>query len=143
MKSRFKRVCVFCGSSSGNRECYRDAATDLAQELVRLCLNLNESLENLKWLLIFLCFLCFVKQVTRRLNLVYGGGSIGLMGLVSQAVHEAGGHVLGYAQIYDLFTLVLCPPLLYYRYSCVICFHLALLLWVRIIPRTLMDKEVA
>ncbi|KFK30159.1 hypothetical protein AALP_AA7G224700 [Arabis alpina] len=66
VKSRFKRVCVFCGSSSGNRDCYRDAAIDLAQELV-----------------------------TRRLNLVYGGGSIGLMGLVSQAVHEAGGHVLG------------------------------------------------
>ncbi|CAH2076704.1 unnamed protein product [Thlaspi arvense] len=66
VKSRFKRVCVFCGSSSGNRDCYRDAAIDLAQELV-----------------------------ARRLNLVYGGGSIGLMGLVSQAVHEAGGHVLG------------------------------------------------
>ncbi|KAF3515429.1 hypothetical protein F2Q69_00009478 [Brassica cretica] len=88
MKSRFKRVCVFCGSSSGNRECYRDAAIDLAQELI-----------------------------TKRLNLVYGGGSIGLMGLVSQAVHEAGCHVLG-------------------------CFHLALLVWVRIIPRTLMDKEI-
>ncbi|KAJ4880798.1 Cytokinin riboside 5'-monophosphate phosphoribohydrolase LOG5 [Raphanus sativus] len=66
VKSRFKRVCVFCGSSSGNRECYRAAAIDLAEELI-----------------------------TRRLNLVYGGGSIGLMGLVSQAVHEAGGHVLG------------------------------------------------
>jgi len=62
----------------------------------------------------YLCFLCFVKQVTRRLNLVYGGGSIGLMGLVSQAVHEAGGHVLGYAQIYDLFTLVFSPILLYH-----------------------------
>lgn len=85
VKSRFKRVCVFCGSSSGKRECYSDAATDLAQELV-----------------------------TRRLNLVYGGGSIGLMGLVSQAVHEAGGHVLGYAQIYDLFTLVFSPILLYH-----------------------------
>jgi len=54
VKSRFKRVCVFCGSSSGKRECYSDAATDLAQELVRLCLNLNESLENLKWVLIFI-----------------------------------------------------------------------------------------
>ncbi|KAJ0252168.1 Cytokinin riboside 5'-monophosphate phosphoribohydrolase LOG5 [Hirschfeldia incana] len=66
VKSRFKRVCVFCGSSTGNKDCYRDAAIDLAQELVE-----------------------------RKLNLVYGGGSIGLMGLVSQAVHEAGGHVLG------------------------------------------------
>ncbi|KAF2586020.1 hypothetical protein F2Q70_00033912 [Brassica cretica] len=66
VKSRFKRVCVFCGSSSGNKDCYGDAAIDLAQELIE-----------------------------RKLNLVYGGGSIGLMGLVSQAVHEAGGHVLG------------------------------------------------
>lgn len=66
VKSRFKRVCVFCGSSSGNRNCYRDAAIELGQELV-----------------------------SRKLNLVYGGGSIGLMGLVSQEVHSGGGHVLG------------------------------------------------
>ncbi|KAF5745797.1 cytokinin riboside 5'-monophosphate phosphoribohydrolase LOG5 isoform X1 [Tripterygium wilfordii] len=64
--SRFKSVCVFCGSSSGKRDCYRNAAIDLARELVSL-----------------------------RLDLVYGGGSIGLMGLVSQAVHIAGGRVLG------------------------------------------------
>uniref|UniRef100_A0A1S4DX17 Cytokinin riboside 5'-monophosphate phosphoribohydrolase n=1 Tax=Cucumis melo TaxID=3656 RepID=A0A1S4DX17_CUCME len=66
VKSRFKRVCVFCGSSTGKRDCYRDAAIDLAQELV-----------------------------SRRLGLVYGGGSIGLMGLVSQAVHHGGGRVMG------------------------------------------------
>ncbi|XP_043713580.1 cytokinin riboside 5'-monophosphate phosphoribohydrolase LOG5-like isoform X2 [Telopea speciosissima] len=66
VKSRFKRVCVFCGSSTGNRNCYRDAALELGEELV-----------------------------SRRLNLVYGGGSVGLMGLVSQAVHHGGGHVLG------------------------------------------------
>ncbi|KAJ9550203.1 hypothetical protein OSB04_014248 [Centaurea solstitialis] len=65
-KSRFKRVCVFCGSSSGKRDVYGDAAIELAQELV-----------------------------AKRLDLVYGGGSIGLMGLVSQAVHCGGGHVLG------------------------------------------------
>lgn len=35
------------------------------------------------------------KKVSKRLNLVYGGGSIGLMGLVSQAVHRGGGNVLG------------------------------------------------
>ncbi|KAJ9704566.1 hypothetical protein PVL29_002903 [Vitis rotundifolia] len=64
--SRFKSVCVFCGSSTGKRNCYRDAAIELGQELV-----------------------------ARRLDLVYGGGSIGLMGLVSQAVHRGGGHVLG------------------------------------------------
>lgn len=35
-------------------------------------------------------------KVSRRLDLVYGGGSVGLMGLVSQAVHRGGGKVLGY-----------------------------------------------
>ncbi|RZC55018.1 hypothetical protein C5167_013873 [Papaver somniferum] len=65
-KSRFNSICVFCGSSTGKRDCYRDAALDLGKELV-----------------------------SRRLRLVYGGGSIGLMGLVSQAVHQGGGHVLG------------------------------------------------
>ncbi|KAK9164662.1 hypothetical protein Syun_005564 [Stephania yunnanensis] len=64
--SRFKRVCVFCGSSAGKRDCYRDAALELGQELV-----------------------------SRNLGLVYGGGSVGLMGLVSQTVHSGGGHVLG------------------------------------------------
>ncbi|CAN1276176.1 Cytokinin riboside 5'-monophosphate phosphoribohydrolase LOG5 [Linum perenne] len=34
-------------------------------------------------------------KVEKRLDLVYGGGSIGLMGLVSQAVHRGGGNVLG------------------------------------------------
>ncbi|KAJ6921012.1 cytokinin riboside 5'-monophosphate phosphoribohydrolase LOG5-like [Populus alba x Populus x berolinensis] len=64
--SRFKRVCVFCGSSRGKRDCYRDAALELGQELV-----------------------------SRRLDLVYGEGSVGLMGLVSQEVHRGGGHVIG------------------------------------------------
>ncbi|KAE8656476.1 Cytokinin riboside 5'-monophosphate phosphoribohydrolase LOG5 [Hibiscus syriacus] len=64
--SRFKSVCVFCGSSSGKRNSYREAALELAQQLL-----------------------------SRKLDLVYGGGSVGLMGLVSQAVHRGGGHVLG------------------------------------------------
>ncbi|XP_038973260.1 cytokinin riboside 5'-monophosphate phosphoribohydrolase LOG1-like isoform X2 [Phoenix dactylifera] len=34
-------------------------------------------------------------QVERNIDLVYGGGSVGLMGLVSQAVHDGGRHVLG------------------------------------------------
>ncbi|XP_042519122.1 uncharacterized protein LOC122092882 [Macadamia integrifolia] len=34
-------------------------------------------------------------QVARNIDLVYGGGSIGLMGLVSQAVYNGGQHVLG------------------------------------------------
>ncbi|CAI9764316.1 unnamed protein product [Fraxinus pennsylvanica] len=66
VKSKFNRVCVFCGSSSGKRECYKEAAIQLGEELV-----------------------------ARKLDLVYGGGSIGLMGLVSQAVNNGGGHVLG------------------------------------------------
>ncbi|XAR64252.1 hypothetical protein NMG60_11024522 [Bertholletia excelsa] len=65
-KSRFKRVCVFCGSSTGKRNSYRDAALELGRELV-----------------------------SRNLDLVYGGGSVGLMGLISQEVHHGGGHVLG------------------------------------------------
>ncbi|MFS7893329.1 putative LOG family protein [Helianthus anomalus] len=65
-KSRFKSVCVFCGSSTGKRDCYRDAAHELGQELVK-----------------------------KKLSLVYGGGSVGLMGIVSQEVHNGGGHVLG------------------------------------------------
>ncbi|WVZ08616.1 hypothetical protein V8G54_021962 [Vigna mungo] len=65
-KSRFKRICVFCGSSSGKKPTYQEAAVQLGRELVE-----------------------------RRIDLVYGGGSVGLMGLVSQAVHDGGRHVLG------------------------------------------------
>ncbi|XP_043710544.1 cytokinin riboside 5'-monophosphate phosphoribohydrolase LOG7-like isoform X2 [Telopea speciosissima] len=64
--SRFKRVCVFCGSSSGKKPSYQVAAIQLGNELVE-----------------------------RNIDLVYGGGSVGLMGLVSQAVHNGGRHVLG------------------------------------------------
>ncbi|KAJ8630525.1 hypothetical protein MRB53_023848 [Persea americana] len=65
-KSKFKRVCVFCGSSSGKKTSYQEAAVQLGNELVE-----------------------------RSIDLVYGGGSVGLMGLVSQAVHDGGRHVLG------------------------------------------------
>jgi cytokinin riboside 5'-monophosphate phosphoribohydrolase len=34
-------------------------------------------------------------QVERQLDLVYGGGSGGLMGMVSRAVYDGGRHVLG------------------------------------------------
>ncbi|TYG73641.1 hypothetical protein E1A91_D04G111500v1 [Gossypium mustelinum] len=66
IKSRFERICVFCGSSSGKKASYQEAAVQLGKELVE-----------------------------RRIDLVYGGGSVGLMGLVSQAVHDGGRHVLG------------------------------------------------
>ncbi|KAH7651991.1 Cytokinin riboside 5'-monophosphate phosphoribohydrolase LOG protein [Dioscorea alata] len=65
-RSRFRRICVFCGSSPGRKPSYQEAAVELGKELVE-----------------------------RNIDLVYGGGSIGLMGLVSQAVHDGGRHVLG------------------------------------------------
>nr|KYP70313.1 UPF0717 protein At5g11950 family [Cajanus cajan] len=65
-RSKFKTVCVFCGSNSGNRQVFSDAAIQLGNELVK-----------------------------RNIDLVYGGGSVGLMGLISQRVHDGGCHVLG------------------------------------------------
>uniref|UniRef100_A0A0A9DAF3 Cytokinin riboside 5'-monophosphate phosphoribohydrolase n=1 Tax=Arundo donax TaxID=35708 RepID=A0A0A9DAF3_ARUDO len=64
--SRFRRVCVFCGSSPGKKAAYHLAAIQLGHQLVE-----------------------------KGINLVYGGGSVGLMGLISRAVHNGGGHVLG------------------------------------------------
>ncbi|CAK9213637.1 unnamed protein product [Sphagnum troendelagicum] len=62
----FRRICVFCGSSSGNKKVYIDAAVELGNEFVQ-----------------------------RKINLVYGGGSIGLMGKIAQTVDAGGGHVIG------------------------------------------------
>ena len=61
-----KRICVFCGSSEGARPAYAEAARSLGAELVR-----------------------------RRLGLVYGGGSIGLMGVLADTVLAAGGEAIG------------------------------------------------
>jgi len=61
-----KRVCVFCGSSAGRRASYREAAQRLGQNLAR-----------------------------RGIGLVYGGGSVGLMGLLADAVLASGGTVDG------------------------------------------------
>lgn len=60
------RICVFCGSSAGVREAYREAAADLGRMLVR-----------------------------RGLGLVYGGARVGLMGAVADAVLAAGGEAIG------------------------------------------------
>ncbi|XP_010519845.1 PREDICTED: cytokinin riboside 5'-monophosphate phosphoribohydrolase LOG8-like isoform X2 [Tarenaya hassleriana] len=65
-RTRFKKICVFCGSHSGRREVFSQAAIELGNELVK-----------------------------RKIDLVYGGGSVGLMGLISRRVHEGGCHVLG------------------------------------------------
>ncbi|KAJ4774941.1 Cytokinin riboside 5'-monophosphate phosphoribohydrolase [Rhynchospora pubera] len=93
-KSKFKRVCVFCGSSSGKRNSYQDAAIQLGEELVctlsvlfvTVCTVIEGLFDNKK--------IWFFK-VARKVDLVYGGGSLGLMGLVSEAVHKGGGHVIG------------------------------------------------
>lgn len=65
------------------------------------------------------CLWMVYMQVERGIDLVYGGGSIGLMGLVSHAVHEGGRHVIG-------FSLSLSHHLLS-SYSCSFLFGLFLL----------------
>lgn len=38
--SRFRRICVFCGSQCGKKSSYQEAAVELGKELVRShCLN--------------------------------------------------------------------------------------------------------
>jgi uncharacterized protein (TIGR00730 family) len=61
-----KRVCVYCGSNTGVRPSYVDAARDLADVLVR-----------------------------HEIELVYGGADKGLMGIIADAVLERGGQVHG------------------------------------------------
>jgi uncharacterized protein (TIGR00730 family) len=61
-----KRVCVFAGSSAGNRPEYLAAAEDLGRVLA-----------------------------ARGIGLVYGGARVGLMGAVADAVLADGGQVIG------------------------------------------------
>ena len=61
-----KSVCVFCGSHTGRGEVYKSAARRFGEELAR-----------------------------RELTLVYGGGKVGLMGVVADAVMANGGRVVG------------------------------------------------
>jgi uncharacterized protein (TIGR00730 family) len=61
-----KRICVFCGSGPGSRPEYGAAAEQMAAELVR-----------------------------GKIGLIYGGGNVGLMGIVADAVLRAGGEVQG------------------------------------------------
>eukprot|EP00898_Chlorokybus_atmophyticus_P004170 jgi/Chlat1/4754/Chrsp308S04729 len=70
-RKEIKQVCVYCGARAGDRPEYMAAARDLGLELVGLVV------------------------VRRGMGLVYGGGSVGMMGGLAQAVHEAGGSVLG------------------------------------------------
>ena len=34
-RSRFRRICVYCGSAKGRKASYQDAAVELGKELVR------------------------------------------------------------------------------------------------------------
>ncbi len=61
-----RRICVFAGSSQGVREEYAEAARALGRELA-----------------------------ARGLGMVYGGSSVGLMGLAADAALSAGGEVIG------------------------------------------------
>jgi uncharacterized protein (TIGR00730 family) len=60
------RICVFCGSSIGRSTTYVDAAQHLGRTLA-----------------------------TRGIGLVYGGASVGTMGVIADAVLDAGGEVFG------------------------------------------------
>jgi len=61
-----KRICVFCGSNAGVLPEYAAAAESLGQLLAE-----------------------------RKIELVYGGGCLGLMGVVANAALRHGGHVIG------------------------------------------------
>ena len=66
MTNKFLSVCVYCGFSVGNNPVFADAARSLGRKLVE-----------------------------QNLSLVYGGGHVGLMGIVADAVLDAGGEVTG------------------------------------------------
>ncbi|MFN8483930.1 MAG: TIGR00730 family Rossman fold protein [Anaerolineae bacterium] len=61
-----QRICVFCGSSTGGDPIYNNAARYLGALLAE-----------------------------RKLGLVYGGGHVGLMGVLADAVLAGGGEVIG------------------------------------------------
>lgn len=61
-----KRVCVYCGSSAGNQPIYREMAEAMGALLAR-----------------------------RGIGLVYGGGNVGLMGVIADAALAGGGEVIG------------------------------------------------
>ena len=61
-----KNICVYCGSNPGRQEAYSSAARALAQSLV-----------------------------DRNLGLVYGGASVGIMGLIADTVLQLGGRAVG------------------------------------------------
>ena len=60
------RICVFCGAARGAEEAYADQATTLGRAIVGA-----------------------------GHGLVFGGGAVGLMGVVADAVLAAGGEAIG------------------------------------------------
>jgi len=70
-----ERICVFCGSSKGNYSIYEETANILAMEIVK-----------------------------NDLTMVYGGGSIGIMGVLSDKILSMNGKVIGVIPkfLYDL-----------------------------------------
>jgi uncharacterized protein (TIGR00730 family) len=63
---RMKTIAVYCGSSAGVNGVYQEQTRLLGQALVY-----------------------------KNINVVFGGGKVGLMGVLADAVLEAGGHVTG------------------------------------------------
>ncbi|MEJ1095209.1 MULTISPECIES: TIGR00730 family Rossman fold protein [unclassified Pseudoxanthomonas] len=61
-----KSICVYCGSNAGNKPAYTERAIALGDRIAK-----------------------------EGLQLVYGGGNVGLMGIVADAVLQAGGEVIG------------------------------------------------
>jgi len=59
-------ICVFCGASTGANPIYREAAIAMGQALA-----------------------------SNGIRLIYGGGAVGLMGVVADAAMAAGGEVIG------------------------------------------------
>lgn len=63
---QLRRVCVYCGSQTGQAVVYREVAQSVGR--------------------------CLAQQ---GIEVVYGGGQVGLMGLVAEAALAAGGRVIG------------------------------------------------
>jgi uncharacterized protein (TIGR00730 family) len=62
----FRRICVYCGSKVGTESVYAEVAAALGRQLAQ-----------------------------RGIGLVFGGGHVGLMGIVADAALSAGGEVIG------------------------------------------------
>jgi uncharacterized protein (TIGR00730 family) len=61
-----KRICVFCGSSAGHSQIYRETATMVGRLLAE-----------------------------RHIGVVYGGGQVGLMGALADGALQANGEIIG------------------------------------------------